>query len=351
MLKPLLYFLVIFSVNAAISQNIFQSKFSSEPRPSKEEMRIDFKDEYGNEGFLPISILKGKTEGPVFTIVAGVHGYEYPPIVATQKILEEIDTDQLRGTLVVVPIANTASFFTRTPFVNPQDKKNLNNVFPGNPDGSITEQIAHFITANVISVSDVFLDVHGGDANEDLVPFVCYYNNISKPSQTALAKKLSENSGFQFVVSYPYTIADTEPAKYTFKQAVQDGKTALSIECGKLGNVQEENVSLIKKGIYNMLASMDMYSNGSGPHPNIVYRNNQVYVKASVAGIFYSDFKAGDEVEEGEVVGYTTNEFGKVLEEYKAPTNGVILYKMATPPININDTVMCISSNSGDGND
>ncbi len=258
--------------------------------------------------------------------------------------MREIDVEQLKGTLVIIPIANTASFFARTPFINPQDQINLNNAFPGKVDGSITEQIAHFITTNIIPLSEVFLDIHGGDACEDLIPFVCYYDNTKKPEQTALAKKLSENSGFEFVVSYPYTIADTDPAKYTFKQAVQDGKTALSIECGKLGNVQEENVDLIKQGIYNMLATMDMYANGSGPHPNIVYRNDQSYIRSKAQGIFYSTFKAGDRVKKGEIVGHTTDEFGKTIEEYKAPKDGVVLYMLATPPINVNDTVMYISA-------
>lgn len=335
--------IMLFVTNMVVSQNDFQRAFNK-TRPFRENIRIDFSDSAGNSGHLPISIIKGKGEGPVFTIVAGVHGFEYAPIVATQALMNEIDLEQLNGTIVVIPIANTASFFTRTPFINPQDKKNLNNAFPGKANGSITERIAHFITTNIISVSDVFLDVHGGDAPEDLIPFVCYYNNVNKPDQTALAKKLSENSGFEYVVSYPYTISDTEPAKYTFKQAVQDGKTALSIECGKLGNVQEESLSLIKKGVYNMLATMNMYAKGTAPPANITYLNSQTYVKATISGIFYSEYKAGDIVKKDEIVGHTTDEFGNILEKYKAPKDGIILYQLATPPININDTVMCISS-------
>ena len=335
---------LLLSTTSLVAQNPFQDSFNSTTPPSKEHMLIDFTDDNGNTGHLPISILKGKMDGPVFTIIAGVHGYEYPPIVATQALMKEIDIEQLKGTLIIIPLANTASFYTRTPFINPQDRKNLNNAFPGKVDGSITERIAHFITSTIIPVSDVFLDMHGGDACEDLIPFVCYYNNTKKPEQTALAKKLSETSGFEFVVSYPYTLSDTDPAKYTFKQAVQDGKTALSIECGKLGNVQEENVNLIKKGVYNMLATMDMYANGSGPHPKIVYRNNQTYIRSSVQGIFYSKYKAGDTVKKGDIVGYTTDLFGKTLEEYKASKDGIILYMLATPPINVDDTVMCISS-------
>ncbi|MEM9078249.1 MAG: M14 family metallopeptidase [Bacteroidota bacterium] len=344
MSKTLAFLIAFCTINFAVAQNTFQNSFQNASKSSKDNFRIEFKDQYGNIGFLPVSIVKGKTEGPVFTLVAGVHGYEYPPIMATQELLQEIDIEKLKGTLVVIPIANTASFFKRTPFVNPQDQKNLNNVFPGKVDGSITEQIAHFITTNVIPISDVLLDIHGGDACEDLIPFVCYYNNTQKPNQTALAKKLSESSGFEYVVTYPYTLSDTDPAKYTFKQAVQDGKTALSIECGKLGNVQEENVNLIKKGVYNMLTTMNMYSNGSEPHTNIIYRNSQDYIRSSAKGIFYSTLKAGDTVKKDEVVGYTTDEFGTVIEEYKASKDGIILYKLATPPINVGDTVICISS-------
>lgn len=335
---------MIFVMNVTVSQNKFEQAFNNNAKSSREDIKIDFKDQAGNKGYLPISILKGKNKGAVFTILAGVHGYEYPPIIATQNLLKKIDVEKLNGTLIIIPLTNTASFFARTPFVNPQDNKNLNNAFPGDKNGTITEKIAHFITQEIIPITDVFLDIHGGDACEDLVPFVCYYNNVKNPEKTALAKKLSENSGFEYVVSYGYTLSDTDKAKYAFKQAVQNGKTALSIECGKMGNVQEENVQLIEKGVYNMFATMNMYANGRKINPNIKYGTNQVDLKSAVKGIFYSKYKAGDMVKKDEIVGYTTNEFGTILEKYKAPKNGMILYKLATPPININDTVMCISS-------
>lgn len=343
MKKTRFSFILLLLVTFVNAQSVFQSTFEQALPSSRENLRIPFQDKLGNEVQLPIVILKGAAEGPVFTLLAGVHGYEYPPIMATQALLQEIDPKQLKGTLVIVPISNKGSFFTRTPYINPQDNKNLNNAFPGEEKGSITPQIAHFISTNIIPVTDVFLDIHGGDACEDLIPFVCYYNNTQKPKQTALAKKLSEESGFDYVVSYPYTLKDTDPAKYAFKQAVQDGKTGLSIECGKLGVVQEENVALIKKGVYNMLASLEMYAKGSGPSNNIIYRNSQTYVSAKMQGIFYSDHKAGDHVKKDAVVGYTTDEFGQVIEEHKATTDGIILYMLATPPINKGDTVMCIS--------
>ena len=62
-----------------------------------------------------------------------------------------------------------------------------------------------------------------------------------------MARRLSDISGFQYVVSYPIPFNE-EPAKYAFKQAVQDGKIALSIESGKLGLVEEDTVALTVHG-------------------------------------------------------------------------------------------------------
>jgi len=344
MTKIMFTILMFFSIHLGIAQNSFQEIFNKNTRPLKENIRLDVNDALGNQGHLPISIIKGKTDGPVFTIVAGVHGFEYPPIIATQELMQEIKTEELSGAIIFIPIANTASFFTRTPFINPQDKTNLNGAFPGDSTGTITQRLAYIITDNIIPVSDVFLDIHGGDANEDLIPFVCYYDNENRPQKTQLARELSENSGFEYVVSYPYTITDDEPAKYAFKQAVQDGKTALSIESGKLGNVQAEAVKLIKTGVYNMLATMNMYAMDKRAKPDIINLDRQAYLRSNEKGIFYSEFRAGDTVKKGELVGYCTDEFGTVITEYEAPASGIILYKLATPPINVGDTIMCIGS-------
>lgn len=114
-----------------IAQNNFQEIFFNTAILIKENTRLAINDVLGNQSHLPISIVKGKTDGLVFTIVAGVHGFEYPPIVATQELMQEIKAKDLSGIIIFIPIANTASFFTRTPFINPQDKTNLNGAFSG----------------------------------------------------------------------------------------------------------------------------------------------------------------------------------------------------------------------------
>ncbi len=235
--------------------------------------------------YFPVTIIKGKQKGPVFSIVAGIHGYEYPPIIAIQELLNEVRPENLKGILIIVPIAN-----------------------------------------------------------EDLLPFVCYYDRKDTPEKTNAAKSLSRQSGMKYVVSYPYNLAQTEPAKYAFKQAAQQGITALSIEAGKLGTVQNENVQMIKTAVYRMLEYSNMYSS---PFKNKVQAktiqlDNQDYIRVPENGIFYSHLKSGDSVRKNQILGYITDEFGKKKQDIISETNGIILYKVGTPPVNKGETLFCI---------
>ncbi|MFP3593758.1 succinylglutamate desuccinylase/aspartoacylase family protein [Chryseobacterium sp. SIMBA_038] len=297
------------------------------------------------ETYLPVTIIKGKEKGPIFSIVAGIHGYEYPPIIAVQELLNEIKPEQVKGTLIIIPIANVEAFQKRTPFINPLDNKNLNNAFPGSPNGTPTDQIANIITKEIISNSTIFLDIHGGDANEDLLPFVCYYDRKDSPENTKLAHDLSIRSQIDHIVSYPYNLTSTEPAKYAFKQATQQGITALSIEAGKLGTVQKENVDMIKTVVYNMLESSGNYVKSKPKikterKPTLFDR--QDYIKVPETGIFYSELKSGDRVTKNQVLGYITDEFGKKKQDIISKANGIILYKVGTPPVNKDETLFCI---------
>ncbi|MEL6866933.1 MAG: M14 family metallopeptidase [Bacteroidota bacterium] len=324
------------------AQNQLEAILQKGENATKHNIYIDLKDDRGNQCTIPISIIKGKKEGAVFTLTSGIHGFEYPPIIANQELIQEIDPALLSGTLIILPLANPPSFYSRTPFLNPQDSLNLNRVFPGSPTGSITQRIAHYLTHSVIAQSDVFIDIHGGDANEDLLPFICYYNNESNAQQTRRAQQLSEASGFEHIVSYDYTLRDDQAAKYAFKQAVQDGKVALSIECGKLGNLQKDAVALIKKGVYNMLQIMGMYPKTQEAKTDFLRITQQVYIRSKHRGVFQSDYVAGDRVKEGETVGWIKDEFGATITEIKATHSGIILYKIGTPPLNVGETIMCI---------
>lgn len=293
---------------------------------------------------IPVTLICGAHEGPTFTIIAGIHGMEYPTIVSLLEFRKEIDPSTLKGNLIIIPIVNVTSFYSRTPFVNPVDNLNLNRVFPGNPSGTITEAMAHFLVEQIYPITDVLLDMHGGDVSEDLMPFICHYNNQEFKQQTEQASRLSEISGFNTIVSYPYALPADQPAMYAFKQAVRQGITALSIEIGKLGNWENTEVSFTKDAIYRMMAELNMYDNKKvkSIHSETIRYNGQAYISVPVQGIFHSTVKAGDFVLKNAVLGNITDLFGNKLTTIVAPESGIVLYKVGTPPVNQGETLFCI---------
>jgi predicted deacylase len=143
-----------------------------------------------------LTAIHGKKAGPVPGLIAGIHGYEYPPIMAMQKFPVLIEPDNLSGTVLIVHIANANAFYKRRVFYNPADGKNLNRSFPGNKDGTITECLAYTLSNEIISQCDYLVDIHTGDASEDLHPYVGYYEY---GSQAAKAKQMAEALGFPWV--------------------------------------------------------------------------------------------------------------------------------------------------------
>ncbi len=104
---------------------------------------------------IPVTTVRGARPGPVLALIAGNHGYEYPPILALQQFRGQIAPAQLSGTIVMVQVANMPSFLGRTVYFSPVDGKNLNRVYPGKQDGTVSERIAWAITKEVIEKADM----------------------------------------------------------------------------------------------------------------------------------------------------------------------------------------------------
>ncbi|MGB6865529.1 MAG: succinylglutamate desuccinylase/aspartoacylase family protein, partial [Candidatus Aminicenantaceae bacterium] len=73
----------------------------------------------GPEIQLPITIINGVKDGPVLALTAGIHGYEYPPILALQRLLKQVEPSQISGAVIMVHVVNMPSFLKRTTYYNP----------------------------------------------------------------------------------------------------------------------------------------------------------------------------------------------------------------------------------------
>src|SRR6201996_6476734 len=146
---------------------------------------------------VPVIELTGDQDGPRLTVLAGVHGCEYAPMAAVRRGTRELAAqDGLRGSVTAVPVLNLTSFRSRTPFVTPDDGKNLNRCFPGDPQGTFSERLADAVFRELITGADAVLDVHAGDMVEALEPFALY---DAGPAE-ARARDLATAYGLGYVI-------------------------------------------------------------------------------------------------------------------------------------------------------
>ena len=84
----------------------------------------------------PVAKIKGRNPGPKILIAAGLHGCEYPGIVAAIRLFKSLEPSDVCGEITIVTLCSIAAFESRSFFVNPADGKNPNRVFPGLLNGS-----------------------------------------------------------------------------------------------------------------------------------------------------------------------------------------------------------------------
>jgi predicted deacylase len=207
---------------------------------------------------IPVTVFHGRRPGPVLGIIAGVHGYEYPPIIAAQQFAQTLDPAQLSGTVLLVHLANVPSFLGRRIQVNPQDNKNLNRVFPGRADGTITERLAWRLSNDIIGRCTHVIDVHAGEANEDLRPYAGCYEYADMPALSKQGQQMAAALGFPYVVQFGNEPSLREAAMYCSREAIKRGIPAVDIEYGRLGQAEADNVLLIKQALHKLLVHLQL---------------------------------------------------------------------------------------------
>jgi predicted deacylase len=296
---------------------------------------------------VPVSTIRGVQPGPTLALVAGNHGYEYPPILALQRVRARLAHEQLTGTVIMVHVANMPSFLGRTVYFSPVDGKNLNRAYPGDPAGTVSERIAHVITTQVIEQSDYLLDLHCGDGNESLRPYV-YQTVTGNPEIDEAIARLVLAFGIDHIVVDRNRPTDPARSVYCSTTAITRGRPAVTIESGYLGNTDEESVERIVSGIFGVLYELKMIAEGPAPVTRPVYLDPVEVLSSPATGILYPSVARDQHVEKGALLAHITDFFGKNVAEVRAPFDGVVLYVVATPPITKGQPVACVGQPSAE---
>src|SRR5579885_3308131 len=275
------------------------------------------------DAIIPITLFNGAKDGPVLALVAGNHGYEYPPILALQMLRAKLNPKKLAGAVIMVHVANMPSFLGRTVYFSPADQKNLNRVYPGKKDGSVSDRIAYAITNEVIARCDYLLDLHCGDGNESLRPYV-YQVVTGNEEMNGRIAALVTMCRFDHIVVDRGRPADPENSMYCSNTAITRGKPAVTVEAGFLGVPDEKSAKMIVECCENVMRYLRIASGKAISVKKPVYLDPAEVVLSPETGILYPKVKKDDKVKRGATLAVITDFFGKKIADVKSDRKSVV---------------------------
>lgn len=267
---------------------------------------------------MPVTLINGG-EGKTVLITAGIHGCEYPGILAASELARELAPDGLNGRLMIVHPVNPQAFFARVPAVVPEDGKNINRVFPGDRDGTAAEKTAYFLTDCFQSRADFYMDLHSGDLHESLVPYV-YYPGAASADVVAQSRAAARVLDMKYMVK-------SSALTGAYNSAAARGTPSILIERGGGGKWSREEVDAYKKDVRNVLRHLGLLGGSAEPAENTPGElSGAVYLSAKRGGCWYPAVRAGERLEKNRKLGEVKDFFGNTLDTYYSESGGVVLY-------------------------
>ncbi len=280
----------------------------------------------GREIQIPVVTLEGDAPGPHAVITAGIHGCEYPPILAAAEFCRTCDLRDIRGTVTVVTISTLESFRTRTPFVCPVDGKNPNRFFPGDLNGTYTQQLTYHLFHDIIAGADYHIDLHCGDMTETLAPF-CEFGTGYSEKVDAMSRDIALYSGMPSLVESNLNADPGDlPQGLNYLNSVQHGVAGAIVEIGQMGRTDREYVDGQLFCIRNVLRRMGNLAGEAVPTADPAWFTTYETVYAPVQGIFVRCVEAGTDVKAGQKIGEIWDYFGNPVAQVHVPADGRILY-------------------------
>lgn len=280
---------------------------------------------------VPLIEVTGAASGPLLTVIAGVHGCEYASMTGVRRWLAQLGEREISGRIRAVPVLNVPAFEARTPFVVPDDGKNLNRCFPGDAAGTLADRLAYAAFTELISGSDAYIDAHCGDMVEALQPFALYE---AGPAEDR-ARDLATAYGLPYVIRQEAgpgrAVSGTSSGA-----AAAAGIPAITAEAGQCGLVEEGAVALHVAGLNGVLELLGMAEPvGSAAGANAQVQLSQfLWLRCQDAGWWEPAVAAGDQVTAGQVLGtVSTLDGGTVLEKVSAPADGVVIFLTSSPAV------------------
>ncbi len=276
---------------------------------------------------IPVFVARGAAPGPALCVTSAIHGDEINSVEIARRVFDAVNAQELRGTLVVLPIVNRHGFLMRQRYM--ADRQDLNRFFPGNPAGNISSVVAHQVFTKIIQRCDALIDLHTAAFYRRNLP------QIRVDLENRRALEMARHFGAGIILGKP-------GVRGTLRwEATQAGIPTILYEGGESNRFQPAEIKLGVAGVLNVMAYLEMLARPpqeTGKH-QIFSTSTWVRVPPGKGGNFFPDRELGARVQKNDLLGTVTDPLTSEKVEIRAPFNARII-GMSIPQVALSGFIL-----------
>ncbi|MGF1480142.1 MAG: succinylglutamate desuccinylase/aspartoacylase family protein [Cyanophyceae cyanobacterium] len=278
---------------------------------------------------LPVIALNGTQPGPRLWLSAAIHGDEINGVEIIRQVLAQIEPQQLRGTLIAVPIVNVFGFIEQSRYL--PDRRDLNRAFPGSATGSLASRLAHLFMQEIVSRSTHGIDLHTAAVPRTNLPHI--RANLQDAETYRCAKAFGA----------PLMIHATTRDGSLRQAAANKGIPTLLYEAGEALRFDDAAIRAGVAGVRQVMGTLAMYkAPDSTPTDSVEVRQSK-WVRAPRSGIFRLEVALGERVEKKQQLGVIADVFGETNVQVRSSMNGIVIGHTQNPLVNQGDGIVHVA--------
>ncbi len=281
---------------------------------------------------MSVHVVHGRRPGPTLFVSAAIHGDEVIGVEIVRRLLRSASLDTMRGTLLAIPIVNAFGFMNHSRYL--PDRRDLNRSFPGSPQGSLAARLAHLFMEEIVSRSDVGIDLHSAAVHRTNLPQIRV--TPSKPDTMALAETFGA----------PLILTSNVRAGSLRGAALERGVDILLYEAGESLRFDEFAARAGVSGVLRVMRHLGMISAKGVAKPKVssIRSTSSSWLRAPAGGLLRTYKTIGEEVGTGDVLGVISDPFGEIETEILVETAGLLIGRTNLPVVNEGDGLFHIAS-------
>jgi N-alpha-acetyl-L-2,4-diaminobutyrate deacetylase len=289
---------------------------------------------------IPITVIRNGV-GPTALLTGASHGDEYEGPVALVDLARTLDPAAVSGCVVILPFLNYPAFRAGRR-LSPIDGGNMNRIFPGRADGTVSQKIADYVQRVLLPMAEIVLDFHSGGRTLDFVPFAAAH---ALPDAAQQARCHAARDAFGAPYSVSMLEIDAVGMLDTAAEAM--GKVFVTTELGGAGTATARSIGIAKRGLRNVLIHSGILSGeiARGPSIQLDMPSADCFAFSETEGLIEPCVDLGEPVAKGDVIArvHSAVRTGEAPVEYRARLDGILAARHAPGLVGIGDCLSVVA--------